>query len=120
MVFLPISIGSPHDDGRLTFKFDPVANDWDEKLYSELVQVLSVALISKARKSTLECVLYLYGYSLIQWERFSRHGANAVWEAATLAAQNRAKNGELQFLPLDIQRRKAPDSVTKPRPRPKS
>jgi hypothetical protein len=60
-----VSIGSPQDDGFLTFKFDSDANDWNAKLYSELVQVLLGALVSKDAKSILECVLYQCGYSLI-------------------------------------------------------
>lgn len=54
-----------HDDGLLTFKFDSVASDWNEKLYYELVSALTNALVSKDNKSTLECVLCPCDCSLI-------------------------------------------------------
>ena len=60
-----MSLGSLQHDGLLTFKFDSDANDWDVNLYSQLVQVLSGAVVSKDAKSILECVLCLCGYSLI-------------------------------------------------------
>jgi hypothetical protein len=96
-------LGSTDDDGFLTFKFDSVASDWDEKLYYDLLSVLTSAVVSRDRKSTLD-----------------RAGAKAVWESVTRAHDSRSTRGELESSSLGIQPRKAPGSVTKPRPRPKS
>ncbi|KAI9465452.1 hypothetical protein BJY52DRAFT_1244097 [Lactarius psammicola] len=96
-------LGSNDADGFLTFKFDTVVSDWDPRLYSELVQVLLGALGSKDEKSILD-----------------RPGAGAVWEAVTRAHENRPIWSELESLPPDNHPKKAPDSVTKIRPRPKS
>lgn len=97
-------LGSPNPEGLLTFKFNLNTSDWDEKLYSELVQVLLGALVSKDQKSILD-----------------RAGAKAVWEAATRAHEDQlTRSGELESLPRDYHPKKAPGSVTKFRPRPKS
>ncbi|KAF8270824.1 hypothetical protein EI94DRAFT_1721987 [Lactarius quietus] len=96
-------LGSDHEDGLLTFKFDSDASDWDEKLYGNLVHVLSGALGLKAGKSTLD-----------------RSGAKAVWEAVTRAHESHVTRAhENQIFNLDIQPSKASDSVAKPRARPK-
>ncbi|KAH9002623.1 hypothetical protein EDB86DRAFT_2896932 [Lactarius hatsudake] len=95
-------LGSHDANGLLTFKFDRFASDWDLKLYGELVRDLQRALVSKDGKSVLD-----------------RPGANAVWEAVMRAHEDRPTRDRIESLPPDNQPKEVPDSVTKPRARPK-
>ncbi|KAI9443257.1 hypothetical protein H4582DRAFT_2072322 [Lactarius indigo] len=95
-------LGSHDANGLLTFKFDPVASDWDMKLYQELVRFLQGALVSKDGKSALD-----------------RPGARAVWEAAMRAHEDQPTRGRIESSPPDSHPKKVPDTVAKPRARPK-
>ncbi|KAH9080499.1 hypothetical protein EDB83DRAFT_2339768 [Lactarius deliciosus] len=95
-------LGSHDANGLLTFKFDPDASDWDLKLYGELVRDLQRAVVSKDGKSVLD-----------------RPGAKAVWEAVMRAREDRPTRDRIESLPPDNHPKEVPDSVKKPRARPK-